>query len=253
MLLDEHINAHFPKLNDNDFHIIKAIEAHIDHMKNMKIQDLALLSHTSVSSIHRLCRKIGFDGYSELKAYIKLNHQSVSISQDTVSLLEHDIQQTIKHLNHIDFSSLNQRIDDAPFIYIYGTGTAQQTVAQDVQRQILTLHKKSIVLNNELELLHAIDMMSSDDLLIIISLSEETQRLDNVIKSLKVKQVSYISVTTLQNNALAQHATFNIYVYSTPFSLYNHINNSSFVTFHIAFDIIIRKYSSWKTEHSSSQ
>lgn len=246
MLLDRFVNANYDQLNDNDLHIIKTVHDHIDAMKKMKIQDLALVAHTSISSIHRLCRKLGFDGYSELKTYIKLNYQKEALPQDTVALLEHDIQQTMKHLNHIDFSSLNQRIDEAPFIYIYGTGTAQQSVAQDVQRQILALHKKSVVLKNELELLHALDMMSPCELLIIISLSGDTTRFEEVIKSIKARELSYISVTTLQDNSLAQHATFNIYVHSTPFRLFNQVDNSSFVTFHLAFDMILRKYSTWK-------
>ncbi|MFP4924373.1 MurR/RpiR family transcriptional regulator, partial [Staphylococcus pseudintermedius] len=104
MLLDRFVNANYDQLNDNDLHIIKTVHDHIDAMKKMKIQDLALVAHTSISSIHRLCRKLGFDGYSELKTYIKLNYQKEALPQDTIALLEHDIQQTMKHLNHIDFS-----------------------------------------------------------------------------------------------------------------------------------------------------
>ncbi|SUM31759.1 transcriptional regulator, rpiR family [Staphylococcus gallinarum] len=35
------------------------------------------------------------------------------------------------------------------FIYIYGTGMAQQNVAREAQRHMLSISKKGIVLNDE--------------------------------------------------------------------------------------------------------
>ncbi len=71
MFLDEHINRNFDKLNDNDLHIAHFINTHIDECKNMKIQDLAQFTHASNATIHRFTRKLGFDGYSDFKSYLK--------------------------------------------------------------------------------------------------------------------------------------------------------------------------------------
>lgn len=58
MILDKLVNKHFESLSENDLHIIKTIYDHIDEMKTMKIQDLAAYAHTSISSIHRLTKKL---------------------------------------------------------------------------------------------------------------------------------------------------------------------------------------------------
>lgn len=252
MILDSLVNRNYKELSENDLHIIKTIHDHVNEMKKMKIQQLAALSHTSVSSIHRLSCKLGFDGYSDLKAYIKLNEDQDSATQDLMELLNHDIQQTFNHLEHLNFDRLSQLIDEAPYIYIYGTGAAQVEVASDVQRLFLSIYKKSMLLKNELELLLSIEQMKEDELLLIISLSGETRNFEEIIQLIKTRNVKYISVTTLRDNMLAQHAMFNIYVNTSPFLLYNGVKSSSFLPYHMVFDVIVRKYSLWKEGQDSN-
>lgn len=253
MVLDKLINEYYDRLSYNDLHIIKIVHDYTDKMKSMKIQELASLSHTSTSSIHRLSRKLGFDGYSDLKAFIKLNASSGDTTQDLMKLLDHDIQQTFNHLNQLDFDYLNQLIDTASHIYIYGTGTAQIDLASDVQRHFLSVRKKSMVLRNKLELLRGVEVMEEDELLLIISLSGDTKNFDEIIQLIKAQNINYISVTTLRDNKLAQNAMFNIYVNSTPFQLYSGIENSSFLPYYIVFDVIVRKYSLWKENQKARE
>ncbi|PAD17115.1 MurR/RpiR family transcriptional regulator [Shouchella clausii] len=248
MILDKLVNKHFESLSENDLHIIKTIYDHIDEMKTMKIQDLAVYAHTSISSIHRLTKKIGLDGYSDLKSYIKLNNFTEGTSQDLMELLDQDIHQTRKYMEQLDFCQLNRLIDRAPYIYIYGTGAAQLDLANDVQRQLWTLHKKSQVIRSERDFTNGLGEMGEDDLLFIISLSGESENLDEIIHAIKTRRIKCVSLTTLRNNLLAQNAMFNIYVNSTPFWLYNKVENSSFLPFYIVVDIIVRKFSEWKME-----
>lgn len=250
MVLDKLVNQHYDALSENDLYVIKVIHDNIDEMKGMKIQELAELSHISISSIHRMAKKLGFDGYSDLKSYIKLNDTAGKDTQDLMELLEHDIKQTLKYLGQLNFDRLNRMIDEAPFIYIYGTGTAQLEVANDVQRQLLSLYKRSMVLKNERELMNGIEQLADGEILLIISLSGETKNFEDIIQLIKTRNLQYISVTTLKDNLLAQNAMFNIYVNSTPFHLFNGINNSSFLPYHIVFDVILRKFSKWKNGQS---
>ncbi|GMG77695.1 MULTISPECIES: MurR/RpiR family transcriptional regulator [Bacillus] len=253
MILDKLVNKHFEDLNKNDLHIIKTIHDHLEEMKTMKIQDLARYAHTSISSIHRLAKKIGFDGYSDLKSYVKLNAFTEETTQDLMQLLDQDIRQTRKYMEQLDFHQLNQLIDRAPYIYIYGTGTAQLDLANDIQRQLWSLHKKSQVLRSKRDLTDGIIEFGEDDLLFIISLSGESKNLDEIIQLVKTRHIKFISMTTLRNNLLAQNAMFNIYVSSTPFHLYNKVDNSSFLPFYIVADIIVRKFSEWKVNQLNNK
>jgi len=174
MILDKLINEHYQQLNDNDIHIIQMINQNIHLIHRLKIQEIADISHTSISSIHRLARKLGFDGYSDFKAYIKLNRQTSNPSTDIIESLEQDLQQTMKHLKMIDYDYISEQINQAPYIYIYGTGVAQLNVARDAQRHFLSINKRVMVINDENELKIAMNQMNKDDLIFNISLSGET-------------------------------------------------------------------------------
>ncbi|MCD8818318.1 MurR/RpiR family transcriptional regulator [Mammaliicoccus sciuri] len=249
MILDKLINEHYQQLNDNDIHIIQMINQNIHLIHRLKIQEIADISHTSISSIHRLARKLGFDGYSDFKAYIKLNRQTSKPSTDIIESLEQDLQQTMKHLKMIDYDYISEQINQAPYIYIYGTGVAQLNVARDAQRHFLSINKRVMVINDENELKIAMNQMNKDDLIFIISLSGETSHLRENVEIMHTRNISYISITTLKDNYLAQNASHNIYVNSSPIELFNQTSYSSFLPYHIAFEVIVRKFSEWKLAH----
>ncbi len=249
MVLDKLINEHYQQLNDNDIHIIQMINQNIHLIHRLKIQEIADISHTSISSIHRLARKLGFDGYSDFKAYIKLNRQTSKPSTDIIESLEQDLQQTMKHLKMIDYDYISEQINQAPYIYIYGTGVAQLNVARDAQRHFLSINKRVMVINDENELKIAMNQMNKDDLIFIISLSGETSHLRENVEIMHTRNISYISITTLKDNYLAQNASHNIYVNSSPIELFNQTSYSSFLPYHIAFEVIVRKFSEWKLAH----
>ena len=50
---------------------------------------------------------------------------------------------------------------------------------------------------------------------------------------LQLRQRYFISVTTMKDNTLAQKANYNVYVSSHTFYLYNDIDYSSFINYHI--------------------
>ncbi|MBF7017780.1 MurR/RpiR family transcriptional regulator [Staphylococcus durrellii] len=246
MLLDHLINQYYDDLNDNDLHIINIMHNNVSKLPNMKIQDLSLLTHTSISTIHRLVKKLGFEGYSDFKFYTKLKSQDNSNQVVQAHSIIEDVERTIEHLDMLDYDVLNALIDNAPLIYIFGTGMAQQNVARDAQRHLLSISKKVILLNDENELIMAIDQMTRDDLLFIISLSGETQHISQPIHILKSRQLNYVSITTLHDNFIAQNAKFNIYVSSTPLQFFNNIQYHSFTPYYVIFDYIVRTYHNYK-------
>ena len=71
MMLDEMVNSHYDQLNENDLYIWQYIYHHKSDCQKMSIQELARTCNVSHTSIIRFCKKIGLDGYSELKIHLK--------------------------------------------------------------------------------------------------------------------------------------------------------------------------------------
>ena len=221
-------------MNDNDLHIAQYINTHIEACKSMKIQELAQATHASNATIHRFARKLGFDGYSDFKSYLKFeSEQTHALTTDSIDNFKQEITNTFNYLDRIDFKLVTNKINQADTIYLYGTGLAQMNVAQEAQRILLTVHKNIIVLHDPHEFKMILNKTTSKDLFFIISLSGESKQLEGITNLLRLRHHYFISITNLKDNSLAQKANYNIYVSSNTFFLQDGTDYSSFISYHI--------------------
>lgn len=243
MFLDERVNKNFTLLNDNDLQIAHYVNTHISECKNMKIQELAQHTHASNATIHRFTKKLGFDGYSDFKSYLKFESETQALQTgDSIDSFRQEIDNTFSYLERIDYNLITDKINEAPTVYLYGTGRAQKNVADEAQRILLTMHQNIIVLHDVHELKMVLNRSHEKDLYFIISLSGETHLLDEITNLLQLRHKYFISVTTLKDNTLAQKASYNVYVSSNTFYLYDGTDYSSFISYHIFFETLLRRY-----------
>lgn len=122
MLLYERVNTNFDKLNDNDLHIAHFVNTHIEQCKTLKIQELSQYTHASNATIHRFTRKLGFDGYSDFKSYLKFESQSLhEVPTDSIKQFKQEIETTFTYLERVNFNLITEKIDKATNVYLYGT------------------------------------------------------------------------------------------------------------------------------------
>ena len=247
MLLDERVNANFDKLNDNDLQIAHFVNNNINKCKTLKIHELSHYTHASNATIHRFTRKLGFDGYSDFKSYLKFESEHLNqLPTDSMDAFRQEIETTFTYLDRIDYNLITDKINNASTVYLYGTGRAQKNVAEEAQRILLTMHKNIIVLHDVHELKMVLNRSVDEDLFFIISLSGENVQLPEVTNLLQLRQKYFISVTTMKDNTLAQKANYNVYVSSNTFYLYDGTDYSSFISYHIFFETLLRKYNERK-------
>ncbi|MBL7564841.1 MurR/RpiR family transcriptional regulator [Staphylococcus saccharolyticus] len=247
MILDERVNSNFNQLNDNDIQIVHYVNTHIEKCQTIKIQELAHHTHASNAMIHRFTRKLGFDGYSDFKSFLKFeNHKKQQLPSDSMEQFKQEIENTFSYLERIDYHLLTNKMHEATTIYLYGTCRAQMNVAKEAQRILLTMHKNIIILHDVYELKMVLNKTVPKDLFFIISLSGETYQLTEVTQLLQLRQKFFISITTMKDNSLAQQANYNIYVSSNTFYLNDGTDYSSFISYHIFFETLLRKYNKRK-------
>ena len=121
-----------------------------------------------------------------------------------------------------------------------------KNVAEEAQRILLTMHHSIIVLHDVHELKMVLNRSEDNDLFFIISLLGEATQLPEITNLLQLRQKYFISVTTLKDNTLAQKANYNVYVSSNTFYLYDGTDYSSFISYHIFFETLLRKYNERK-------
>ena len=90
-------NAHL--LNKGDNEILSYCVRNNQRISEMKVQDVAEELYTSPASMIRFCKKLGFSGFSEFKAALKLElfqaHDSGGKENRSVDFLK-DVQKTLQ-------------------------------------------------------------------------------------------------------------------------------------------------------------
>lgn len=243
MRLEELINNKYSKLNENDLHILGYILNNKEKCSTLSINELAKLCNVSRTTVLRTVQKLGFEGYSEFKVYLKWQvEKNKKVNNSSLNEFYLDLYKTIKMLKDTDFNRISKLIDNAERIFVYGTGAAQKIVAQELKRTFLAVQKYFYVIEGSTELNIIAQSITQKDLLIIISLSGNTENILNCINELSIKKIPIISITRLGNNRLSTIANYNLYTCISTLSITGNRNVETFSPYFILNDVLFREY-----------
>jgi len=153
MKIEDLIYENYNKLNENDLYIWNYILSNKEACSNMSMQELASNCNVSHTTILRFAQKLGLEGYSELKIYLKWGTKSkYSFNEEEIDKTHNDIVKTMDVLKNQDFSDLFKLLDSANKIYAYGTGAVQKNAANEIKRTFLTVGRLINVLEGKDEL-----------------------------------------------------------------------------------------------------
>ncbi|TVP93034.1 MAG: MurR/RpiR family transcriptional regulator [Alkalibacterium sp.] len=245
-MLHELINKYAEFLTDNDYHILSYVEKEPERVANMTIMELSQQCNMSKSSILRMTKKLGFSGYSEFKYYLKESSAKNDSSGNVFELSENDIKRTVQLFDNQDKQPIYSLIDEAETIYAYGTGWGQQNALQELSRYLLSMDKRVYLIPSLRELQVASKNMSSDDLVIIASLSGDLDEVTSDLKKISHQGVPTLSITSFKNNHLAELSTYQLYFQSTDFGFAYNVAHKSFIGLHAIIDLLVRGYLDYK-------
>ncbi|WP_204302054.1 hypothetical protein, partial [Klebsiella pneumoniae] len=73
--------------------------------------------------------KLGFDGYSDFKSYLKFeSNKTHQLPSNSIDSFKQEIDSTFSYLERVDYQLLTKKMHTASTIYLYGTGRAQLNV-----------------------------------------------------------------------------------------------------------------------------
>lgn len=206
------------------------IQNHRHTVCKMSIHELAKETYSSTSTILRLCKKLGFEGFSDFK--IALNSElSKTENKATIDNLDFPFQQDDTYENIVDnifklyttsiteaienFDLENMRIItkhlyDASIIDIYGQGSSRAS-ADEFKEKMQRLGKTICIEAGYTEQIH--QAINSDHTHYAIVISHSGNNLENlkIINILKKKQIPMLGITNNKDTYLARAAQDNIY------------------------------------------
>lgn len=216
-LLEKRIAKYRLKLSDNDVQILKDINKYYEEIPDSSMKDLADRCYTSISTLHRIVLKIGFEGFSDFKIRISDDMYTTKLDQtlpfdedDYLNTYLNDIRLT-KRLNETEIKKVAEIILKKKYRYCFGTGWKQKQVIDNFSNDLLYYGESFITLRTENDLRMAVDSMNEDSLLIVLSLSGNIENYGELIEACKLKNVVIVSITSDRMNSLSDLSDYSLY------------------------------------------
>ena len=243
MKLDELVNKYYNILNENDIYIWNYISKHRDVCHNLTITELAEKCNVSHTTIMRFSKKLSLKGFSELKFHLKLEQETITQQEtecvDTIVLSYHKFIEDMKNLN---CNEICHKISKAKNIYIFSTGVLQSTVSIEMRRIFLNAGIAMHMFNDKHESEMLLNVVTKDDLVIIISLSGNSSTAVTLVQNLKMMSVPTLSITELSKNKLSSLSYFNLYISTTKISVGLGNSYTTTTMFFILIEMLFLKF-----------
>ncbi len=238
------VEENYDILNDNDVYIWQYIHHHKEEVQKTSVQNLAKMCNVSHTSIIRFCKKIGLDGFAELKFHIKMQlEKEIKIDPRIVFKTTKELQTTVSDYEEKEVTSVLEKIYCANRIFIYTTGEVQYNAALEFKREFSYTNKHIYVLesSNEVDLL--IPSLAKGDLFIVISFLGDNPRMISNVKKIKEINIPVIGIAKVGKNRLSKYSDNYLGFHSSNYeSSYSKIKYTCNAHYFIIIGILFVRY-----------
>lgn len=209
--------------------VIRFVLDHPEDAADMSIHQLSEKSFVSSSSVIRMIRKLGFEGYKEFRRALiyelALRKQNQAVERQEITKFD-SIQEladkiTYKNIislestkNLLDYAVLEQCVDllcNCRSICLFGIGSSLN-VARDAHLKFLRLNKPCFVSDDWHSQLLAARNTSSQDVGIVISYSGQTVEMIECEKAMRQTGATIIAITRYDTSPVAALSHYQLFV-----------------------------------------
>ncbi|MCM3718183.1 MurR/RpiR family transcriptional regulator [Fictibacillus phosphorivorans] len=212
MLFEERVHQYEYKLNDTEDQIIEYILNNKEEATTLSIQNLASKLYTVPNTITRLTKKLGYEGFSEMKISLK-EEIKTSKAAETKDQLLINMYKTIDLIDKNKFASATKAIQEARRVLFFAVGDTAPFCEMMV-KNLKVIGKHGEYHSHRHDMLHEVNQLETSDVLFLISLSGETKQVLDVAKIAKKKGSRIISLTHFNKNTLQSLADINLFCFS---------------------------------------
>ena len=218
-------------LSNNEREVADYLLNYKGDLGKLSTSDIAKQTYTSPSTTIRLAKKMGYDGWNQLKEAIcvekeYLEKQSNEVDanypfnrQDTIQqivvkiekLNSEAIHETARMIDHDELQRAVEYLYKAKEIYIFAMANSA-TTAYDFQYKMRFLFKKVTILNNRDDFAFTFKTINKEDCCIFISYSGQTFDDLGMSSVLKNRICPCISITAYHENKLLSCVDAHLFV-----------------------------------------
>lgn len=243
MNFDQHLKLNYEKLSEGEQEMVHYIVNHPSDIIKLSINELGDRLLSSKSSVLRLSKKLGFRGFSEMKYSIEQSLVQTAISPtDLVATLQKEVEMTFQYAKQTNFQPILDELKNATHVYLYATGFTQNNYTKDFSNDLFLSGRTNFLLSGETNFEMISQTLTTDDLIIVTSLSGNTPAIKNTIKNLQLYKIPLLSITVFGKNFLSSASNYQLYYETTELPSPIVSGGSSMIGLNIILTILARKY-----------
>lgn len=242
MSIEALVNGTYKRFSESDRAVWEYLSQHQAECANLSIEKVAQRCCVSRSAVMRFAQKLGFEGFAELKLYIKMDGQKMPAHSE----LEHICslyQNVMSGMCEKNCDALFEAFDLAKQHFIFGEGMVQASIKKEFKRIFMSAGHMFYDAPSGQEMYNLVPLLGSDDFCILVSVSGKNKKIVEIAQKLHVRGVTLMSITKNRENTLAHICDFRLYVdesghFETPI----HWQYESTTSYFILIDILFLKY-----------
>ena len=199
-------------LNELELSLYRYIMKNSEKVIYMRIRELADEAHVSTTTILRFCKKVNCQGYSEFKVKLKMN-----IEQSGNNKVNNDTSIIIDFFKKLDNSELDKKLNtlcdlikEASNVIFIGAGTSG-VLCKYAARYFSSIGKFAIYIDDPYYPRNC--KVYEDSVIIVISVSGETDSVIDYVSNLKRERNTIVSITNSENCTISKISDLNISYY----------------------------------------
>ena len=211
-------------LNELEYSIYVHLNKDKDTIKELKLTDVANELHVSPSMITRVCKKLGFDGFSEYKLHLKYTEENdQKIKNEKLNYLLDYFQRSTTESSISEIKTVANEIVNSSEVLFLGLGLS----AAIAKYAALLFNRKGFRTAFVDDISWRVDnIYDSKTLAIILTVSGETDEVNKVILNLKTKDIKVVVISNSELSTAAKLADYSIGYY-VPNSRDKYFHNSA--------------------------
>lgn len=206
----------FHLLTEAEQGVCKYIIYNFEDVSNMSLNDLTDKVHTSKTVVINVAQKLGFEGYTDLRYYLKDQMKFKNTVADVKDLSDAIVRLAKMTGNFVSERELQASaiaINQAETVYVAARGTSK-SCAMHLNHLLLSMGIKCIMMV-DYNLMEAVtSQLKPDEVIVYISLSGETRKIVDSANIAKARGATIIALTSFTNNRLSRVSDLGLYTAS---------------------------------------
>ena len=232
------IQRKYSDFSDKEKSIADYILQYCDKINNINITELAKETGTSGSTITRFAKKIHCDSFVDMKIKLGSNKYDTNTTEEdgifsyVYNYYNEVIERTKALIDKESIFKIVNEIKKARNIYIYGVGSSGLTGEEMMKRLMRMGFSVHCISDSHMMIINS-SIVSENDLVIGISISGETEEINQSLKVSKKNGAKTVSITSFEGSSINNYADIKLIVYNPKFVDRSRFVNSQFSTMYL--------------------